>query len=431
MNVSSDYYGKQEDPNDKKAQSTQHSAQQLGMEPKSATTEAAAPSSSSTAATVASSASESAASAPAEEEFVGGTGKFRDTHLRVVGPAVASLERVSLDTFHEAARGLIEEPDLTADRRAATATRLRLLQARGHKVKAAEAAIRKHQTHSKGSWYPRRTLALQQHLQLQQAAAARLAAASACTDSTHAAAAATDPDFCAVPATRAQAATAAAAPSTTLAAMAAADAGNTGGISNNNSHNHTASSNNETSDLFVQVLPSNVWRNLRLIQRALLLTVRSSTRSVRITNPYFFPPPPLFRALQAAARRGVRVEVLMAGAGLTDVPITRWASQHIYHTLLRSGVRIWELQSATLHAKTVVIDSLYSSVGSFNFDRLSARRNLEVNLTVLDPTVAQQLERHFDDDRAQAREITIESLKQRHVGLRLLHRVAYFIMRYI
>jgi cardiolipin synthase len=113
------------------------------------------------------------------------------------------------------------------------------------------------------------------------------------------------------------------------------------------------------------------------------------------------------------------------------VPITRWASQHIYHTLLRSGVRIWELQSATLHAKTVVIDSLYSSVGSFNFDRLSARRNLEVNLTVLDPTVAQQLERHFDDDRAQAREITIESLKQRHVGLRLLHRVAYFIMRYI
>lgn len=119
----------------------------------------------------------------------------------------------------------------------------------------------------------------------------------------------------------------------------------------------------------MQVLPSNVFRNVRLIQRAMLLTVRHAKHRILITNPYFFPPPVLFRALQDAAKRGVEVVVICPGEGRTDVPVTRWASQHIYYTLLRSGVRIFEMQSATLHAKTVTIDGIYTSIGSFNWDR--------------------------------------------------------------
>jgi phosphatidylserine/phosphatidylglycerophosphate/cardiolipin synthase-like enzyme len=125
----------------------------------------------------------------------------------------------------------------------------------------------------------------------------------------------------------------------------------------------------DSPDLFVQVLPSNVFRNVRLIQRAMLLTVRHAKHRILITNPYFFPPPVLFRALQDAAQRGVEVVVICPGEGRTDVPVTRWASQHIYYTLLRSGVRIFEMQSATLHAKTVTIDGIYTSIGSFNWDR--------------------------------------------------------------
>jgi len=137
--------------------------------------------------------------------------------------------------------------------------------------------------------------------------------------------------------------------------------------------------------------------------------------------------PALLRALQSAALRGVQVQVLMAGAA--DVPLTRWASQHIYHSLLVRGVEIFELQPQVLHAKTVVIDGIYASIGSFNWDRLSARRNLEVNLTVLDPCVAQQMEAHFERDLASAKPVTVHELKKRNAAQRLLHRLSYWFLK--
>ena len=176
-------------------------------------------------------------------------------------------------------------------------------------------------------------------------------------------------------------------------------------------------------NLFVQVLKSNIWRQSRLIQRAMIITLQSARHTAYITTPYFIPPYRLRLALITAADRGVDVRLLTNGS-TSDVPWSRWASIHIYHSLLRRGVRIYELQGRMLHAKAVCVDSLYASVGSFNFDRMSVL-NLECNLTVLDPDVANVLEQQFFEDLQSSREVKLADLENRTVGERLLHWVCY------
>ena len=176
-------------------------------------------------------------------------------------------------------------------------------------------------------------------------------------------------------------------------------------------------------NLFVQILKSNIWRQSRLIQRAMIITLQSARHTAYITTPYFVPPYRLRLALITAASRGVDVRLLTNGSK-SDVPWSRWASIHIYHLLLRRGVRIYELQGRMLHAKTVCVDSLYASVGSFNFDRMSVL-NLECNLTVLDPDVANVLEQQFYEDLHSCREVKQADLENRTVWERLLHWVCY------
>jgi phosphatidylserine/phosphatidylglycerophosphate/cardiolipin synthase-like enzyme len=428
MNVSVDYFGRQDEPS--AVEHTPFVDAALDTPSGAGTT---IPSNQTVSQTVV----QSVAPLSDADEYVGGTGKFRDTHLQVRGPAVAHLERVSLDTFHEAFVGVggVQEGAAHAEQ-----TRARLLAAR----EIAPSSITGVGSRKRSPWYPARTPALLATAQAAKSAAAAQLTTSSSSCDTEPAASCPVPDshFAAVAAQQSQ---------RNALASSSSDAAASG-----------ASSDAPGSDLFVQVLPSNVWRNMRLIQRAMLLTVQSARSSILITNPYFFPPPRLFRALQRASERGVSVSILMAGEGLTDVPVTRWASQHIYHQLLKSGVRIYELQSATLHAKTVTIDGLYSSIGSFNWDRsvreecarldvvnlcaerfflhicllfsplsLSARRNLEVNLTCLDPDLAQTLEQHFAEDLRGSRQVTVKTLKERNMFQRLLHRVAYWIMRYL
>lgn len=160
----------------------------------------------------------------------------------------------------------------------------------------------------------------------------------------------------------------------------------------------------------VQVLRSNVWRDARYIQKSVRIAVKHACNTIYITNPYFVPPQRLKILLSAAAKRGVDVRILTTGQGFADVPAARMAAQHVYRTLLRDGVRIFELQHRILHAKTIVIDKLYCQVGSFNFDRFSDRLNLEVNLSILDTKIASQLHSHFEKDLASSKEVTLKDM---------------------
>jgi cardiolipin synthase len=178
---------------------------------------------------------------------------------------------------------------------------------------------------------------------------------------------------------------------------------------------------------FAQVLASRGLLGRRTIQRAMRLTIRHAVGHCLITNPYFVPPQRIMTAIVRAAKRGVDVRILTSGQ--SDVPMVRRASQHIYGRFLKHGVRIYELYGTTLHAKTMTIDGLYSTIGSFNLDYWSYNRNLEVNVGMIDPAVAEVLEANFESDLQNATEVTLENWKKRTRWQRFLHWCAYQLMR--
>ena len=177
----------------------------------------------------------------------------------------------------------------------------------------------------------------------------------------------------------------------------------------------------------VQILDTNERRHRRAIQKALRVTLARTLERCYLSSPYFVPPKRLMRGLTHAARRGVDVRVLTAGR--SDVPLVRLASQHLYGRLLRAGVRIFELHGRVLHAKTVTVDGVYASVGSFNLDYWSDRRNLEVSVTVLDAGAATTLEEQFQRDLENAKEVQLSNWDKRSWPRRLAGWLAYQALR--
>ncbi|HKW90556.1 MAG TPA: cardiolipin synthase [Methylomirabilota bacterium] len=153
-----------------------------------------------------------------------------------------------------------------------------------------------------------------------------------------------------------------------------------------------------------------------------LLAMASAQRSIYITNPYFVPDDKMIETLAQAARRGVRVVLLLPGA--IDHNIVRQASRRQLGRLLESGVQIYEYRAALLHAKTMVIDSVWATVGSTNLDRRSFELNEELNLVVYDAGIAKRLEQVFNADLAQSREVTYQAWRNRTLISRVLELLA-------
>jgi cardiolipin synthase len=178
---------------------------------------------------------------------------------------------------------------------------------------------------------------------------------------------------------------------------------------------------------FVQVQASRGAHGRRSIQRALRLTVRNAVTHCYITTPYFIPPQRLVSAIKRAAERGVDVRILTAG--VCDVPVVHLAAQHVYGSLLQHGVRIYEMYDSTLHAKTITIDGVYSTVGTFNLDTWSDKRNLEVNIAMIDPEIAREMCTNFVRDIGRACEITLHTWHKRPWWKRAIHWTAYQVLR--
>jgi cardiolipin synthase len=153
-----------------------------------------------------------------------------------------------------------------------------------------------------------------------------------------------------------------------------------------------------------------------------LLAMASARRSVYITNPYFVPDEKMVLTLLQARRRGVRVVLLLPGA--IDHNIVRQASRGELGRLLKEGVEIHEYRPALLHAKTMVIDSMWATVGSTNLDRRSFALNEELNLVIYDATVARRLEQVFEKDLAQSRPVTYAKWNNRGLLSRVLELLA-------
>lgn len=147
-------------------------------------------------------------------------------------------------------------------------------------------------------------------------------------------------------------------------------------------------------------------------ERFLALSIGGARERLYVTNAYFVPDVNFVALLTRAAERGVDVRVLVGGP-LTDVPITRLAGRARYEALLSAGVRVYEYEPTTLHAKTFVVDGLWVSIGSMNFDNRSLALNDESTLMVLDSAAGRRMEEVFIEDLGYAKEIELAEFRRR------------------
>jgi len=150
------------------------------------------------------------------------------------------------------------------------------------------------------------------------------------------------------------------------------------------------------------VLRDNL-RQRRTIERAYVEAIRSANESVDLITPYFYPGHAFRRALRDAARRGVRVRLLLQGK--VDYRIAAMAAHALYAELLGQGVQVYEYLPAFLHAKVGVVDRQWATVGSSNIDPLSLLLNLEANVIVADAEFAGYVAAEFEAALAVSRQV--------------------------
>jgi cardiolipin synthase len=164
-------------------------------------------------------------------------------------------------------------------------------------------------------------------------------------------------------------------------------------------------------DAYTQVVSSSPFGGSFQSYMLFLLSISSARKSIHISNPYFLPDDRMQQALLNAVKRGVRVVALLPGK--IDHKLVYWASRKGFGPLLLGGIEIFEYQAALLHAKTMIVDGVWATVGSTNLDNRSFALNEEINLVAYDREIAGRLERAFEEDLKHAKKLTYEAWQAR------------------
>ncbi len=170
-------------------------------------------------------------------------------------------------------------------------------------------------------------------------------------------------------------------------------------------------------DQLVRVIGSVPSDELPAIYATYIAAIRYAEKTVHLTMAYFVPDPQTLAALTEAASRGVEVRLVLPS--YTDFWAVFHAGRSHYQDLLQAGVQIYERQDALLHAKTAVVDGVWSTVGSSNLDWRSFLHNTEVNAIVLGPRFGEQMEAMFRRDLEASTRITLEAWQQRPLSVRM------------
>ena len=161
----------------------------------------------------------------------------------------------------------------------------------------------------------------------------------------------------------------------------------------------------------------------------LMSAFESAQKSIHITMAYFVPDPAFIEVLQDAARRGV--DVVLVLPGFSDSSLVFHAGRSHYENLLEAGVKIYERRDALLHAKTAVVDGVWSTVGSSNMDWRSFALNYEINAVILGPRFGAQMEALFDSDVAAAQQVTLQDWHDRGASDRFMEFFSRLFERWL
>jgi len=172
---------------------------------------------------------------------------------------------------------------------------------------------------------------------------------------------------------------------------------------------------------------ANPWRKRRDVRREYLRRIYFAKQRIDIANPYFVPNRSVRGALVHAAKRGVKVRVLVPERG--DVRIVQFAVEAFFEHFLKNQIEIYMLPNRVMHAKTAIIDDAFATIGSYNLDERSWRKNLEVNLAIEDEAFARHVRESFDEDCKNARKVEIGEWRGRPTARRAMEWIAYGLRR--
>jgi cardiolipin synthase len=163
-------------------------------------------------------------------------------------------------------------------------------------------------------------------------------------------------------------------------------------------------------------------------ERFIALSIASARKTLYVANSYFVPDDDFRTLLTLARKRGVDVRI-MTVSDATDVKTTWWAGRSRYDELLEAGIRIYEYQPTMMHAKTFIVDGMWGTIGSMNFDNRSLAFNNESNLVFLDRGLGAQMDSTFLDDLTRSKEITLDEWRRRPWHSRVIENGAALFSR--
>lgn len=169
--------------------------------------------------------------------------------------------------------------------------------------------------------------------------------------------------------------------------------------------------------MFAQAMKTSKGDASSLPKMLYFMAIHASRKSIYIQNPYFLPDAQIRAALIEAAGRGVDVKIMVPGPHV-DIPPVRMASRHEFGPLLQGGVKIFEYQPAMIHSKVLVVDGIFSTIGSINLDPRSMSKNTELSLSFYDREFAREVTAMFERDMTRSHAVAYASWKHRGVSTR-------------
>ena len=159
--------------------------------------------------------------------------------------------------------------------------------------------------------------------------------------------------------------------------------------------------------------------------------LQKANHEIIMMSGYFLPGPIMRKNMKRAARRGVKIKLILAG--ISDVMVAKNAERFMYNWLFRQNIEVYEYKPCVLHGKLAVYDRAWATVGSYNLNIISAYASIELNIDINNPGFASGLQDNLEQIiRADCEQITKENfLHRRGIFLRALDRISYGFIRFL
>lgn len=180
--------------------------------------------------------------------------------------------------------------------------------------------------------------------------------------------------------------------------------------------------------VMIQIL-QNDWLNRKSeISKAYIKSIHNANEKIIIVGSYFLPGRKLTKALLKAAKHKVKIQLILSG--VSDLPMTRRASCYLYSKLLRHNIELYEWNQSILHGKAMVVDSSWSTIGSFNLNNLSSYASIEMNVGIESPAFASLFEKELQEILLQCQKITPKTFQTRNtIRSKINNALSYYITR--